>query len=138
MLVILKPFVHLFIEKKHGHKGEGLFITILESIIETIETFVYYLSNTASFMRMGALTLSHASLSYAIFTIAGIMGDSLAGNFFGIVIIVVGNIFIIVLEGLVAAIQTMRLQYYEFFSKFFSGDGKGFKPFKIEKVKKRV
>ncbi len=134
-LLFLNAPLYWFIEKKHGHRNEGIGSVILESIIELIEIVIYYLGSTASFMRMGALALAHAALSFAIFTMAGLLKGSITGEIFAIVIIFIGNVFIIVLEGLVASIQTMRLQYYEFFSKFFSGEGKGFKPFKIEKVK---
>lgn len=42
--------------------------------------------------------------------------------------IIVGNAVMIVLEGLVVSIQTIRLEYYEFFSKFFHGGGQPFAP----------
>jgi V/A-type H+-transporting ATPase subunit I len=45
---------------------------------------------------------------------------------------VIGNIFIIGFEGLIVGIQTMRLSYYEFFSKFFSGGGMRFEPLTIK------
>jgi V/A-type H+-transporting ATPase subunit I len=47
-------------------------------------------------------------------------------------VVVVGNLIIIVLEGLVVSIQTVRLEYYEFFGKFFRGGGERFKPFGVE------
>ncbi len=46
---------------------------------------------------------------------------------------VFGNILIIVLEGMIVAIQAMRLTYYELFSRFYGGEGKQFTPYKIEK-----
>jgi V/A-type H+-transporting ATPase subunit I len=138
ILIVSREWIHYFIEKKHGHAQDGFGSLILVTFIEILETVIYYLGNTASFLRLGALSLAHASLSFAIYTMAGLLKGSLMGNIFSIVVIIFGNIFIIVLEGLVASIQTMRLQYYEFFSKFFSGTGKGFKPFKIEKVKKSI
>jgi len=49
-----------------------------------------------------------------------------------VVMFVVGNVIIIVLEGLVAAIQAVRLEYYEFFGKFFSGNGRAYRPFEVE------
>ncbi len=138
ILIVSREWIHFFIEKKHGHANDGFGSLILVTFIEILETVIYYLGNSASFLRLGALSLAHASLSFAIFTMAGLLKGSLVGNIFSILIIIIGNIFIIVLEGLVASIQTMRLQYYEFFSKFFSGTGKSFKPFKIEKVKKSI
>jgi V/A-type H+-transporting ATPase subunit I len=44
---------------------------------------------------------------------------------------IMANIFVILLEGLIVGIQCMRLEYYEFFSKFFSGDGIEYKPLKV-------
>ncbi len=48
-----------------------------------------------------------------------------------LLVIVLGNALVIGLEGLVVSIQAMRLEYYEFFSKFFSGQGKAYHPFKL-------
>ena len=56
-------------------------------------------------------------------------GSASAG---GILVLIFGNALIIVLEGMIVAIQVIRLQYYEFFSKFFNEIGKEFKPFKFE------
>ena len=47
------------------------------------------------------------------------------------VVAVLGNLLIIVFEGMVAAIQCIRLEYYEMFSRFFQGGGKAFKPFRL-------
>ena len=48
---------------------------------------------------------------------------------FRILVILIGNSIIIVLEGLIVTIQVVRLQYYEFFSKFFTESGEEFTPF---------
>ena len=45
----------------------------------------------------------------------------------------VGNIIIVGLEGLIVFIQTLRLEYYEFFSKFYRGGGNAFRPVRWEK-----
>ena len=42
---------------------------------------------------------------------------------------IIGNAVVVVLEGMIVAIQVIRLQYYEFFSKFFNETGKEFVPF---------
>jgi vacuolar-type H+-ATPase subunit I/STV1 len=46
-------------------------------------------------------------------------------------VIMVGNVIALVLEGIVCSVQALRLEYYEFFSKFFSGGGQPFKPFRL-------
>lgn len=104
----------------------GIFEYIVESFVELMEMFSGFLGNSISFIRAGAFALSHAGLSIAVYTLAGIAGPLLSAG--SISIIVTGNIFIILLEGLVVGIQSMRLEYYEFFSKFFRGDGVEFVP----------
>ncbi len=99
---------------------------ILVVFIEGFETIVNYLSNTLSFLRVAAFSLNHVALAIAIFTIAGMLGT--AGHW---ITVVLGNVFILVLEGGIVAIQVLRLEYYEGFSRFFRGDGRAFKPLQL-------
>ena len=59
------------------------------------------------------------------------VGGAAGGIVFRILVILIGNSIIIVLEGLIVTIQVVRLQYYEFFSKFFTESGEEFTPFTI-------
>ncbi|NCA70213.1 MAG: ATPase [Sphingobacteriia bacterium] len=101
---------------------------ILVVLIETLETLIGYVSNTLSFLRVAAFSLNHVALSLAIFTLAGMMG-----SFGHAVTLVLGNLFVIVLEGGIVAIQVMRLQYYEGFSRYFSGNGHEFTPLRLRR-----
>ena len=47
------------------------------------------------------------------------------------IIVVIGNALVMVLEALLVAIQVLRLEYYEMFSRFYSGEGRPFEPVKI-------
>ena len=105
----------------------GLFAAIIEGIVELLEVVSSYLSNSVSFLRVGAFALAHAVLGYIIFTLSELIPVS-AG---GIAVSIIGNAVVIVLEGMIVAIQVIRLQYYEFFSKFFTETGKEFKPFRF-------
>ncbi len=91
--------------------------------IEGFETVMSYISNTLSFLRVAAFSLNHVALSIAIFTMAKMMATT--GHW---ITIVLGNVFILVMEGGIVAIQVLRLEYYEGFSRFFSGDGREFRP----------
>jgi V/A-type H+-transporting ATPase subunit I len=83
---------------------------------------------------VGAFALSHAVLSFIVFTLSGMVGRSAAaGPLFALVVVILGNALIIVLEGMIVAIQVVRLQYYEFFSKFFTETGVAFAPFRFRK-----
>ncbi|MBP5452378.1 MAG: ATPase, partial [Treponema sp.] len=112
------------IEKERPVLENGLFSAIISGIVEIIEVISSYLSNSVSFLRVGAFALAHAVLGYIIEKMSGLA--PLAG---GIAISIVGNAIVIVLEGMIVAIQVIRLQYYEFFSKFFNETGREFKPF---------
>ena len=45
------------------------------------------------------------------------------------IVVVLGNIFVMGMEGLIVGIQVLRLEYYELFSRFYTGDGREFKPY---------
>lgn len=104
----------------------GLGVGIIEGMVEILEAFSSYLSNSVSFLRVGAFALAHAVLGYIIMSMS-----KKASLPVGILIMVAGNAIVIVLEGMIVAIQAIRLQYYEFFSKFFNETGKEFTPFKF-------
>jgi V/A-type H+-transporting ATPase subunit I len=113
---------------------EGLMVFIMEGFVEILETLSTYVSNTVSFLRVGAFALSHAVLSFIVFTLSGMVGRGAAtGPVFAFVVVAFGNVIIIVLEGMIVAIQVVRLQYYEFFSKFFTETGVAFTPFRFRK-----
>ena len=114
----------------HGTMGEA----IVESAVEAFEAVLGYLANTISFVRLAAYAMSHAAVLMASFAIARQLHEGLGGGL-GLVcagiVIVLGNVVAILLEGVVAAVQALRLDYYEFFGKFFSGSGQAFKPFRF-------
>ena len=99
---------------------------ILVVFIETLETVVGYVSNTLSFLRVAAFSLNHAALSIAVLTLAGMMGTT--GH---VITVILGNVFVLVLEGGIVMIQVMRLEYYEGFSRYFSGEGHEFAPLRL-------
>lgn len=121
---------YLFLNLKNPFP-HGIFEYIVESIVEIIEMFSSFLGNSISFIRAGAFALSHAGLSNAVYTLAKIVNPEIL-SVGSLSVIVIGNVFIILLEGLVCTIQSMRLEYYEFFGKFFHGDGKEFQPFSLK------
>lgn len=124
-----EPFKNL-VNKKRPLLENGFGTYLIASVVEVIEVISGYLSNTVSFVRVGAFALSHAVLDYVIYILTNIVGGQ--GTVAGIAVMIVGNAVIIVLEGMIVAIQVVRLQYYEFFSKFFHETGSEFKPFKFE------
>jgi V/A-type H+-transporting ATPase subunit I len=129
MVMFSEVFKHLL----EGHRPlveDGIFTYLIQAGVELFETLISSLSNSVSYVRVGAFAVAHGGLSSVIFILAELMGGG-EGIFSVIVywlIVVVGNLFIVGFEGLIVGIQTMRLEYYEFFSKFFEGGGMSYEP----------
>ena len=95
------------------------FLSLMDSLEAVFNDFV----NTLSFMRIAAFSISHVALAMAIATLSAEMGS--AGQ---IAMLIFGNLLILILEGSIVAIQALRLQYYEGFSRYFTCFGREFKP----------
>ena len=126
-------FSEVLINWYEGHRpviearGVGGFIMYLvQAFMDLFETLISQLSNTLSFVRVGAFAVAHGGVSMAIFALAG---EELGFKYW--LVVLLGNIFIIGFEGLIVGIQTMRLNYYEFLGKFFTGGGMRFEPLAI-------
>ncbi len=121
-LLIAVPLGAILGYKWHENRiplGEKLLVVLIEGF----EAIMAYVANTLSFLRVAAFSLNHVALAIAVFTLANMMGRT--GYW---ITVVLGNIFILVVEGGIVAIQVLRLEYYEGFSRFFSGDGREYRP----------
>jgi V/A-type H+-transporting ATPase subunit I len=108
------------------HETAGAYY--VESGFDILETFLSMLSNSVSFIRVGAFALNHVGLFVAFHTMASIIG-TLAGD---VSMFIIGNVIIICLEGLIVFIQGLRLVYYELFSKYYTGEGVPFSPAAVQ------
>lgn len=123
LLLLVKEPYHFYKHRSVASEKEpNLFLAIpaflMQWVVELLEIFSGYLSNTLSFMRVAGLGIAHVCLMISFFTLA-----EMTSGIFSILILVLGNILVIGLEGLSAGIQALRLNYYEFFTKFFHGTG---------------
>jgi len=133
LTIFFSPVIWKIIKKEKPLIEDGLLAFIMEGIVEIMETVSSYFSNTVSFLRVGAFALAHAVFSFIIFYFTDELARSGFGGFLSAALIMIaGNAIIIVLEGLIVAIQVMRLQYYEFFNKFFTETGVEFAPFSFK------
>jgi len=127
---IVKEPLEYFLHRSGDHGTLGIAVT--ESFVGAFEAFLSYLANTISFVRLGAYAMSHAALLVAAFMLAEqVKHLPVAGTVGGVIVVILGNLVAIVLEGIIASVQALRLEYYEFFGKFFSGDGQAFEPFRL-------
>ena len=104
--------------------SNGKLLPVFAAVGALFEAVLQLMLNTVSFVRVGAFALAHAGLSTAF----NIMADNADSFAVFLLILLLGNIIVIVLEGLVVSIQTTRLILFEFFIRFLQANGRVFKP----------
>ncbi len=126
VMMLLMIFRDLLARYLLHQKDEGESVVL--NLFEIMHNLMSFVSNTASFVRLAAFALNHVGLSMAVIMLSEMVHSLPGGIVMKGIILVVGNIVIVCLEGLIVFIQTLRLEYYEFFGKFYKGGGNAFKP----------
>ncbi len=134
---VIENLPHLRLDKLPALLFEGGF--------EVFDTILLFLSNTISYSRIFALVLVHAGMFLALYNVSDIITGvdsehitfsaitSLNGLFW-LLIILVGTLSILGLEGFIVFLHTLRLHYYEWFTKFFDADGAEYSPFTVQRM----
>ena len=131
LIIFLKePIGELVSGKRQIHLEGGIGSFILESFFELFEIVLSFVTNTLSFLRVGGFVLSHAGMMSVVFSLSSMVSGG--GN--SPMVVIIGNLFVMALEGLIVGIQTLRLEFYEMFSRFMEKNGKDFEPIKLGEV----
>ncbi len=101
-----------------------------DGIMDAVDHIIALVSNTLSFSRIMALLLVHAILSGIPYTLTGVHEPLSTSWIWWLVGIAMGLFIIVPIEGLLSFLNTLRLHWVEFFSKFYVGDGKVYTPLK--------
>lgn len=125
---LVLTFVGFRAEAGEGGAGLG------QALIEVFDTVVRIFANVVSFGRLAAFGLTHAALGFAVWegtTALWGSGPTVVGAVLAVLVFLVGNALTFALEALVVAVQALRLEYYELFSRIFSGEGRLFDPWHV-------
>jgi len=129
VLVALKhPILRLMEGRQEDAPQVGLGMSVFNTIIELFETLLSYATNTISFVRVGAFAISHAGMMHVVLQLS----QTAAGSR-NLLVLVFGNLLVMGIEGLLVGIQVLRLDFYELFSRFYTGGGREFASSKIKK-----
>ena len=117
-MYLAEPLTRLIEGKKNLFPSGAMFF--VESFFELFEVILSFCTNTISFLRIGAFAVIHVGMMMAVASLSG------GGGTGGMLVTIFGNILVMVLEGLIVAIQVLRLEYYEMFSRYYNGHGREF------------
>ncbi len=110
--------------------GRG-FAAVTQAVVEFVDAIVRLASNLISFTRLAAFGLMHAALAAVVFEAASALWGGVAGVIAAVAVFFFGNLIAFALEALVIGVQALRLEYYELYSRIFSGEGHPFAPWSM-------
>lgn len=129
ILIAFKEPLGALIEKKAEAMPKEVGMYLVQTFFELFEIVLSYMTNTISFVRIGAFALSHAGMMEVVMTLSGAENGG-SPNW---LVFIIGNLVVLGMEGLIVGIHALRLEYYEIFSRFFSGSGREFVPYSKQK-----
>lgn len=121
-----------FVVAAEGEAGGGRASRVAQASVELFDAVIRLGANIVSFARLAAFGLTHAALGQVVWdgtTALWQRGGLLVLG--AVAVFVIGNAIAFTLEALVAGVQALRLEYYELFSRIFSGEGRPFRPWRV-------
>lgn len=126
LMFLREPLGCLVAGKKFEMEG-GVGDFIASNFFEVFEFLLGYATNTLSFVRIGGFVFSHAGMMSVVMLLAETVSAGASP-----IVVIIGNIFVMCMEGMIVGIQVLRLEFYEIFSRFYDGDGEAFEPVKVD------
>ncbi|MDO9555346.1 MAG: V-type ATP synthase subunit I, partial [Atribacterota bacterium] len=121
----------LFLVLTQGRSNKNIILKVAGGVI-SLYNLIGYFSDILSYSRLFALGLSTAVLAVVVNNFVMLFKDiPFIGFILAALVFIIGHLFNMVINGMGAFIHTTRLQYVEYFTKFYEGGGTPFKPFKV-------
>jgi len=121
----------LFLVLTQGRSNKNIILKAAVGVL-SLYNIIGYFSDILSYSRLFALGLSTAVLAVVVNTFVMLFKDiPIIGIILAISVFIIGHLFNMVISGMGAFIHSTRLQYVEYFTKFYEGGGTSFKPFKV-------
>ncbi|MCF6474614.1 ATPase [Nonomuraea sp. MG754425] len=120
---LLLAFTGFYTEAGGGASG------IAQALVQLFDVVVRLGANVASFARLAAFGLTHAAIGAIVWSAT--TGLWAAVPVVAVAVFLLGNVLALAIEGLVAGVQALRLEYYELFSKVFQAEGRPFRPWHL-------
>lgn len=130
VLILFREPLSALAAGKEDWKPESLGGLLVSGFFELFETLLSFLTNTLSFLRVGAYAITHVCLMLVIHT--------LAGTNLNPIVLILGNLFVMGFEGLLVGIQVLRLEFYELFGRFYQDSGREYTPRIIDYTQKNA
>ena len=134
--IAIRPVIAHSQEKESSQTAQtsgGMGMRIFQTGLELFEVLLTYMTNTISFVRVGAFALSHAGMMHVVLMLSQTTaGEPFSATIRNWIVFVAGNLLVIAIEGLLVGIQSLRLGFYEMFSRFYEGGGRAFKPYQYQ------
>jgi V/A-type H+-transporting ATPase subunit I len=125
-LVFLSPLIESLLRKESAPVSRKL----LEGFGVGLESFIAFIANSVSYIRLAAFAIAHEAIGLAAIVLGAVLGSILS--------LVLLNVLDFAVEGFASFIQSLRLMYYEFSTRFFLKDGIPYEPFKIGGVRMKI
>lgn len=125
-LIFLSPSIESL---KNRHEAK-LSDKLVEGFGEGLETFIVFIANSVSYIRLAAFAIAHGALGLAAVIFTPVVGS--------VPSYIIMNLIVFVVEGFAALVQSLRLMYYEFSTKFYIDNGVKYRPFKVTSLKTKV
>ncbi|HSN65667.1 MAG TPA: V-type ATPase 116kDa subunit family protein, partial [Fusibacter sp.] len=113
-----------------GRRKRNVLMKLMSGIL-SLYNVTGFLGDALSYLRLFALGLATGVIGTVINSMAFMLDGSIIGYFFMIIVLIVGHTFNIAINTLGAYVHSSRLQYVEFFSKFYEGEGIKYNPFRV-------